>query len=167
MNVDLEQYFSAKSLHAPDETEYPNITLAGRGFFVQKIDGFSDSELLYKKKDSLAAEGQKISIPEGRYSRLIVDGFSMYGDYAGYFTFLNKDDVTGKAYVGLNNFQSDRNMFQNTALLESNVMVDQKGMLQQSKNKIWRTKIKLKNIHVTDLVLFDNPFFIILKIVME
>ncbi|NVY97172.1 hypothetical protein HU830_08570 [Lactobacillus sp. DCY120] len=161
--MDLQRYKKIKSFYAPSDEKFPFVTLAQRGIFLDgKIPDF-----IHKTKDendSISLEGQILKIPRGHYSRIVVIGFSMYGEYSGDFIFRRNGENIMKLRVGLNDLQSSNGLFNNIPMLRSNKMIDSEGKIYQMNTMIWEFDRRFKSIEVDEILLFDNPFAIIVDI---
>lgn len=163
MSINLQKYKTVKSFYAPNDNKLPFVTLGQRGIF---LDG-EIPNFIHKtedENDSIYLEGQILKVPLACYSQISITGFSMYGEYSGNIVFRQNGKSIMKIRVGLNDFQSLDGPFDNIPMLCSKKMIDSEKKIHQINTMVWRFEKRFKNIEMDEILLFDNPFAIIVDI---
>lgn len=167
MIVDITENLSLKTIFLSGDRITPNVTLGEQGIY---YEGKALPQPIRRNTfefDTIIAEGQAIPVEKDFYSCIKIIGFSLYGTYSGNIELRCNQKIVENVKLSLNDFQGMNIFRTNSLFLKSEISIDSKKNKQEKNFYVWKDEIKFLKKEIDEIVLFDNPFTMILGIEIE
>ena len=167
MIVDITKNLSLKTIFLSGDKITPNVTLGEQGIYYEGKDVPQPIRRNNFEFDTIIAEGQAIPVEKDIYSCIKIIGFSLYGTYSGNIELRCNQKIVENVKLSLNDFQGMNIFRTNSLFLKSEISIDSKKNKQEKIFYVWKDEIKFLKKEIDEIVLFDNPFTMILGIEIE